>query len=141
MNASPGVGRDPTITSIATRSLPLAGPCFVTSRTAASGWVFPENHGGRKPARVPGECHPITDASCDCLRSDASGFAEELASVSFQKSATCLLPASKKAPGYSLSMNTPPSEKRYLSAEMRRSCNNFRQDRFVEIFPQLLDQA
>jgi hypothetical protein len=38
-------------------------------------------------------------------------------------------------------MIAPLSEKRYLSAEMWRSCNNFRQDKFVEIFPQLLDQA
>jgi hypothetical protein len=97
MSASPGFGPDHTITSIATRRPPLG-------RVAASSppkqlravESSPERHSGRKPSRVPGERHPITDASCDDPHSAANGFNEELASVSLPEKRDVLLPASKR---------------------------------------------
>ena len=102
MSASPGFGPDHTITSIATRRPPLG-------RVAASSppkqlRAVESSRKGIADASPQESRVSVTDASCDDPHSGANGFNEELASVSLPEKRDVLLPASKRAPGYSLSM-------------------------------------
>jgi hypothetical protein len=81
--------RNYTITSIATRRLPLSDPCFVTpEQLRAVG--FPPKATVDASTQSLGGVHAITDASCDYPHPGINGSAEELASIS-SGSVACLL--------------------------------------------------